>query len=68
MAKPTTTNFSFTAYQKFAIFILAITQFTVYSIIMSPLGDILMKMFEIKPAQFVWLYQPMHSVPVFRGC
>src|SRR4249920_1257078 len=54
MAKPTTTSFSFTGYQKFAIFILAITQFTVVLdfMVMSPLGDILMKTLEIKPAQF----------------
>ena len=44
----------FTPYQKFAVFILAITQFTVILdfMIMSPLGDILMKSFKLKPAQF----------------
>ncbi len=44
----------FTAYQKFAIFILAITQFTVILdfMVMSPLGDILMKSLGLKPAQF----------------
>ena len=44
----------FTPYQKFAIFILAITQFTVILdfMVMSPLGDILMKSLSIKPAGF----------------
>ncbi|HTB24248.1 MAG TPA: MFS transporter [Puia sp.] len=44
----------FTAYQKFAIFILAITQFTVILdfMVMSPLGDILMKSLNLKPSQF----------------
>jgi predicted MFS family arabinose efflux permease len=44
----------FTAYQKFAIFILAITQFTVILdfMVMSPLGDILMKSLSIKPSRF----------------
>src|ERR1051325_1450160 len=50
--QPATT--SFTSYQKFVIFILTITQFTVILdfMIMSPLGDILMKSFNLKPAQF----------------
>src|SRR5580765_3842078 len=44
----------FTRYQKFAIFILAITQFTVILdfMVMSPLGDILMKSLGLKPSQF----------------
>src|SRR5664279_2967772 len=44
----------FTGYQKFAIFILAITQFTVILdfMVMSPLGDILMKTLSLKPAHF----------------
>lgn len=44
----------FTAYQKFAIFILAITQFTVILdfMVMSPLGDILMKTMQLKPTHF----------------
>ncbi len=44
----------FTSYQKFAVFILAITQFTVILdfMVMSPLGDILMKDLDLKPAQF----------------
>jgi len=44
----------FTSYQKFAVFILAITQFTVILdfMVMSPLGDILMKDLDIKPARF----------------
>src|SRR5213083_1240073 len=53
MAKPTTA-FSFTAYQKFAIFLLAITQFTVVLdfMVMSPLGDIMMKTLHISAKQF----------------
>ncbi|GEL09352.1 Predicted arabinose efflux permease, MFS family [Flavobacterium glycines] len=45
---------SFTSYQKFAIFILAITQFSVILdfMVMSPLGDILMKSMQIKPSHF----------------
>ncbi len=52
MTKQTTA--AFTGYQKFAIFILAITQFTVVLdfMVMSPLGDILMKTLDIKPSQF----------------
>jgi predicted MFS family arabinose efflux permease len=44
----------FTGYQKFAIFILAITQFTVILdfMVMSPLGDILMKSMNLKTTQF----------------
>jgi predicted MFS family arabinose efflux permease len=43
-----------TRYQKFAIFILAITQFTIILdfMVMSPLGDILMKSLGMKPSQF----------------
>jgi predicted MFS family arabinose efflux permease len=41
-------------YQKFAIFILAITQFTVILdfMVMSPLGDMLMKSLNMKPSNF----------------
>jgi predicted MFS family arabinose efflux permease len=44
----------FSSYQKFAIFILAITQFTVILdfMVMSPLGDMLMKSMDIKPSHF----------------
>jgi predicted MFS family arabinose efflux permease len=44
----------FTGYQKFAIFVLAITMFTVVLdfMVMSPLGDILMKSLNLKPAHF----------------
>jgi predicted MFS family arabinose efflux permease len=54
MNKPKTTVASFSGYQKFAIFILAITQFTVILdfMVMSPLGDILMKSLDIKPSLF----------------
>src|SRR6202790_934257 len=50
--KHTTSPFSH--YQKFAIFILAITQFTVILdfMVMSPMGDILMKSLNLKPSQF----------------
>lgn len=53
MAKDTT-KIPFTAYQKFVIFILAITQFTVILdfMVMSPLGDLLMKSLSLKPNQF----------------
>lgn len=48
------TAIPFTGYQKFAIFILAITQFTVILdfMVMSPMGDILMKSLSLKPSQF----------------
>jgi predicted MFS family arabinose efflux permease len=44
----------FTGYQKFAILILALTQFTVILdfMVMSPLGDMLMKSLLLKPAAF----------------
>src|SRR3954462_3646783 len=44
----------FTAYQRFVIFILAITQFSVILdfMVMSPLGDTLMKSLSLKPSQF----------------
>jgi predicted MFS family arabinose efflux permease len=44
----------FTGYQKIVIFILAMTQFTVILdfMIMSPLGDMLMKSLNLKPATF----------------
>ena len=49
--QPTT---PFSPYQKFAVFILAITQFTVILdfMVMSPLGDILMKSLSLKPSHF----------------
>lgn len=44
----------FTSYQKLAVFILAITQFTVILdfMVMSPMGDILMKSLDLKPSSF----------------
>jgi len=44
----------FTGYQRFAIFILAITQFTVILdfMVMSPLGDMLMRSLSLKPQAF----------------
>ena len=52
--KKDTTTIPFSSYQKFAIFILAITQFTVILdfMVMSPMGDMLMKAMSLKPAQF----------------
>src|SRR5450432_4505566 len=45
---------AFTGYQKFAIFVLALTMFTVVLdfMVMSPLGDILMKSLNLKPSNF----------------
>jgi predicted MFS family arabinose efflux permease len=47
-------SMSFTGYQKFVIFLLAITQFTVVLdfMVMSPLGDIIMKTMNLTTAQF----------------
>ena len=44
----------FTGYQKLAIFILAFTQFSVILdfMVMSPLGDMLMKSMSLRPSQF----------------
>src|SRR4051812_44630393 len=52
--KDQTPAIPFTAYQKFVIFILAITQFTVILdfMVMSPLGDMLMKSLNLKPSAF----------------
>src|SRR4051794_12106079 len=52
--KKDTVKVPFTSYQKFAIFILAITQFSVILdfMVMSPLGDMLMKSLKLKPPQF----------------
>src|SRR3954471_17442423 len=52
--KDQTPAIPFTAYQKFAVFILAITQFTVILdfMVMSPLGDMLMKSLDLKPSGF----------------
>lgn len=52
--KDQTSAIPFTAYQKFVVFILAITQFTVILdfMVMSPLGDMLMKSLDLKPSNF----------------
>ena len=52
--KKDTTPIPFTSYQKFTIFILAFTQFSVILdfMIMAPLGDMLMKSLSLKPSQF----------------
>src|SRR5580704_14201632 len=52
--KKDTAKIPFSTYQKFVIFILAVTQFSVILdfMIMSPMGDILMKAFTLKPSQF----------------
>jgi len=49
-----TTAPTLSGYQKFVIFILAITQFTIILdfMVMSPLGDILMKSLKMSPSQF----------------
>lgn len=54
MSSATQLNTSFTGYQKFVIFILSITQFTVVLdfMVMSPLGDFMMKSLHITTAQF----------------
>ena len=52
--KKDTVAIPFTPYQKFVVFILAMTQFSVILdfMIMSPLGDMLMKSLDMKPSQF----------------
>ncbi|MBK0369057.1 MFS transporter [Flavobacterium agrisoli] len=54
MKKETQAIPTFSSYQKFVIFILAITQFTVILdfMVMSPMGDILMKTMHLKPTDF----------------
>lgn len=54
MKQKNTQEVPFTSYQKLAVFLLAITQFTVILdfMVMSPLGDILMKTLSLKPASF----------------
>ena len=54
MNEKTTSNKPFTDYQKFVVFLLAITQFTVVLdfMVMSPLGDIMMKTLRITTSQF----------------
>src|SRR4249920_1701167 len=55
--KPNEPMTPFTSYQKFAIAILALLQFTVILdfMILSPLGDILIKSLDITPKQFSWV-------------
>ena len=57
MQNTKTATDKFTSYQKFAIVILALLQFTVVLdfMILAPLGDILMKSLEITPKQFSWI-------------
>jgi predicted MFS family arabinose efflux permease len=52
--KPQQEIIPFTGYQKLVIFLLAITQFTVILdfMVMSPLGDMLMKSLSLKPSSF----------------
>lgn len=52
--KKDTTSIPFSPYQKFVILILALTQFSVILdfMVMSPLGDMLMKSMNITPSQF----------------
>lgn len=51
------TALSFTSYQKFIIVVLALLQFTVVLdfMILSPLGDILMKSLDLTPSRFAWV-------------
>ncbi len=55
--KPNEPVAPFTSYQKFIVAIIALVQFTVILdfMILSPLGDILMKSLEITPKQFSWV-------------
>jgi len=52
--KKVTSVVPFTSYQKFVIFVLAVTMFSVVLdfMIMSPLGDLLMKSLSLHPSQF----------------
>lgn len=45
---------NFTSYQKFVVFVLAMTQFTVVLdfMVMNPLGDIMMKTMQLSPSMF----------------
>lgn len=54
MSKNSAEKIKFTSYQKLVILILALTQFTVVLdfMVMSPLGDLLMKSMKITPSQF----------------
>jgi predicted MFS family arabinose efflux permease len=54
MSKTKKTTIRFTGYQKLVILLLALTQFTVVLdfMVMSPLGDMLMKTMSLKPSQF----------------
>lgn len=54
MSKNPAEKIKFTSYQKLVILILALTQFTVVLdfMVMSPLGDLLMKSMKITPSQF----------------
>src|SRR6187402_3484576 len=54
MTEPNKQSIPFTGYQKFVIFILATTLFTVVLdfMVMSPLGDIMMKSLKISASQF----------------
>jgi Major Facilitator Superfamily len=54
MKEQTAQSEGFTSYQKLVVFLLAITQFTVILdfMVMSPLGDIMMKTLNISSAQF----------------
>jgi predicted MFS family arabinose efflux permease len=54
MSKAKQATIQFTNYQKLVILLLALTQFTVVLdfMVMSPLGDMLMKSMRLKPSQF----------------
>lgn len=57
MEQTKTSPDKFTSYQVFMVVILALLQFTVVLdfMILSPLGDVLMKSLEITPKQFSWI-------------
>ncbi len=59
----------FTPYQKFAVVILTLIQFTVVLdfMILSPLGDILMKSLDITPKQFSWILSSYAFSAAFSG-
>ena len=54
MNQPKSPAVKFTGYQKFVIALLALTQFTVILdfMVMSPLGDLLMKSLDMNPSKF----------------
>jgi hypothetical protein len=60
----------FSSYEKFVIAILALTQFTVVLdfMVMSPLGDMLMKSMNLTNPSLGLPCPVMHSAQEYRGC